>query len=300
LQQDFFRKVLSAQESHFAPPLAYFALFWVTFWPAATLVGMATPAVWAARREPGARGLLAWIVPAWIILELVPTKLPHYVLPLYPAIAILTAGIVDQHALSRRPILAHGSRWWFALAVVLAVGVIAAHVWLGRQLGLLAWPFAAGGVVFALFAWWLFDTDGAERSMLRAVVASVLLAFAIFGFTLPALPVLSVASQTSDFLRQTRCEHPLLASAGHDGPALVFLAGTDTVLTDGSNAADFLRQGTCRFALVESRHERSFLRRAEAIGLRYALGTRFDGINLGAGDGGRRHSLAIYRSHEAP
>jgi hypothetical protein len=71
-------------------------------------------------------------------------------------------------------------------------------------------------------------------------------------------------------------------------------------LTDGSNAADFLRQGTCRFALVESRHERSFLRRAEAIGLRYALGTRFDGINLGAGDGGRRHSLAIYRSHEAP
>ena len=28
----------------------------------------------------------AWVVPAWIAFELVPTKLPHYVLPLYPAV----------------------------------------------------------------------------------------------------------------------------------------------------------------------------------------------------------------------
>jgi 4-amino-4-deoxy-L-arabinose transferase-like glycosyltransferase len=298
VQQDFFRKLISVQESHFAPPLAYFVLFWVTFWPGATLVGMATPAVWAARREPGARFLLAWIVPAWIILELVPTKLPHYVLPLYPAIAILTAGIIDQHALSRRKILTNGARWWFVLATIVAVGVIAAHVIIGRQLGLLAWPFAVGGVVMALFAWWLFESEGAERSLLRAVAASVLLAFAVFGFTLPSLPVLSVAAQTRDFLRQTRCNPPLLASAGHDGPALIFLNGTATALTDGPGAADFLRQGPCRFALVESRHERGFLRRAEAIGLRYALGVRFEGMNLGAGDGGQRHSLAIYRSRE--
>jgi 4-amino-4-deoxy-L-arabinose transferase-like glycosyltransferase len=26
------------------------------------------------------------------VFELVPTKLPHYVLPLYPALALLTAG----------------------------------------------------------------------------------------------------------------------------------------------------------------------------------------------------------------
>ena len=56
---------------------------------------MAVPSVWAARREKGAKFLLAWIVPAWIVLELVITKLPHYVLPLYPAIAILIAGVVD-------------------------------------------------------------------------------------------------------------------------------------------------------------------------------------------------------------
>ena len=52
--------------------------------------------MWASRHEKGARFLLAWIVPAWIVLELVVTKLPHYVLPLYPAIAILIAGVVDS------------------------------------------------------------------------------------------------------------------------------------------------------------------------------------------------------------
>ena len=83
----------SGQESHGAPPGYYLLLFWLTFWPAATLAG------WRRRRS-GRRAasrarkfLLAWIVPAWIVFELVPTKLPHYVLPLYPAIAILIAGV---------------------------------------------------------------------------------------------------------------------------------------------------------------------------------------------------------------
>lgn len=38
--------------------------------------------------------LLAWIVPAWIVFEIVGTKLPHYTMPLYPAVAILSAWAV--------------------------------------------------------------------------------------------------------------------------------------------------------------------------------------------------------------
>ncbi|MGB6396619.1 MAG: phospholipid carrier-dependent glycosyltransferase, partial [Bradyrhizobium sp.] len=53
---------LSAQESHGAPPGLYLVLFWITFWPGAPLAAMAAPAVWRARREPGAQFLLAWLV----------------------------------------------------------------------------------------------------------------------------------------------------------------------------------------------------------------------------------------------
>ena len=93
--EDMLAKVIGGQESHGAPPGFYFLLFWVTFWPGSVLAGLAAPRVWQARREPGARFLLAWLMPSWLVFEAVITKLPHYVLPLYPAIAILIAGILE-------------------------------------------------------------------------------------------------------------------------------------------------------------------------------------------------------------
>ena len=42
------------------------------------------------------------------------TKLPHYVLPLYPAIAILTVGALERRVLSRSW-LRRGAAWWFAI-----------------------------------------------------------------------------------------------------------------------------------------------------------------------------------------
>ena len=83
------------------PPGYYLALFWVTFFPGSILAGLGNASGVEVRREPGAKFLLAWLVPSWIVFEIVITKLPHYVLPLYPAIAILIAGVVDHHALSR-------------------------------------------------------------------------------------------------------------------------------------------------------------------------------------------------------
>src|SRR5216684_1950864 len=73
--QDLLSKVFTSQESHGAPPGYYFVLFWLTFWPGAMLAAIATPGVWAARREPATKFLLAWLVPSWLVLELVVTKL---------------------------------------------------------------------------------------------------------------------------------------------------------------------------------------------------------------------------------
>src|SRR4029079_7210604 len=110
------------------------------------------------------------------------------------------------------------------------------------QMGLLAWPFAAVAVIFALRAWWLYDEDGAERSLLRAGVASVLLSIAVFGALIPRLPAAFPAAQFSRYLRGFDCV-PMVAAAGYHEPSLVFFAGSGTRLTDGIGAADFLRAG---------------------------------------------------------
>src|SRR4029453_19362006 len=177
---------LGAQESHGAPPGLYLLLFWITFWPGAALAGMAAPAVWRARREPGAQYLLAWLVPSWIAFELVLTKLPHYVLPLYPAIAILTVGALERRVLSRSW-LRRGAAWWFAIPALASVAAVVGAISVTRQPVFLAWPFVAAALIFGLFAWWLYDDGHAERSLLNATVSALFLSFATYGAVGPAL-----------------------------------------------------------------------------------------------------------------
>ncbi|GAC1645531.1 MAG: hypothetical protein NVS4B4_20640 [Bradyrhizobium sp.] len=177
---------LAAQESHGAPPGLYLLLFWVTFWPGAPLAGMAAPAIWRARREPGAQFLLAWLLPSWVVFELVLTKLPHYVLPLYPAIAILTIGALERRVLSRSW-LRSGAAWWFIIPALISVGAVVGAISVTRQPVFLAWPFVAAALIFGLFAWWLYDDNCAERSLLNAVVAAMFLEASIYGVIVPAL-----------------------------------------------------------------------------------------------------------------
>jgi 4-amino-4-deoxy-L-arabinose transferase-like glycosyltransferase len=283
---------LSAQESHGMPPGLYLLLFWLTFWPGAPLAAMAAPAVWRARREPGAQFLLAWLIPSWIVFEAVLTKLPHYVLPLYPAIAILTVGALERRVLSRSW-LKSGAAWWFVIPAAASLAAVVGAVTVTRQPVFLAWPFVAAALIFGLFAWWLYDDNRAERSLLNAVVAALFLAFAIYGVVVPALTPLFPSAEVARALRNVVCVGPKAAAAGFHEPSLVFMTGTSTLLTDGSGAADFLAQGSCRFALIEQRAERNFAQRAEAIGLRYELASRVEGYNISQG---RPISIAIFRS----
>ena len=294
---DLMSKLSGGSEGHWAPPLTYLALFWLTFWPGAPLAALAAPAMWRFRHEPAVRLLLAWLVPAWLVFEVVPTKLPHYVLPLYPAIAILIAWAVERQALSAKRWVVRITVHWPIIAALLAIVAIAAVIALRHQLGLLAWPFAAAAVIFGFFAWRLFEEDGAERSFLRAAVAAQMVAIAVFGAIVPLLHPLFPAAQLAEEVAP-RCDQPRYASAGYHEPSVVFLFGTATVLTDGPGAADFLRQGGCRFALVETRQERGFVRRAEATGLRYTPGPRVDAINYN--EGGRATAIAVYRSEAQP
>jgi len=290
---DLASKLFSGQESHGAPPGTYFVLFWFTFWPGATLAALATPAVWAARRERATKFLLAWLVPSWIVLELVVTKLPHYVLPLYPAIAILIAGVIDAHALSRRPILVWGTIWWFVLPLVTGLAGIVALAVIGRQFGLLVWPLIGAAAVMGFLAWRLYEADGAEHALLRGMSAAILTAIAIFAFILPLLGQLFPAPQLARILRTSGCVDPVAAAVGYQEPSLVFLVGTATRLTDTSGAVDLLGSGECRFAFIEARQEKAFAQRAEAVGVRYSAGPRIEAINISTG---QPITIAVFRS----
>jgi 4-amino-4-deoxy-L-arabinose transferase-like glycosyltransferase len=290
--QDLLSKVASAQETHGAPPGVYLLLFWITFWPGAPLAALAAPAVYRDRRDQATRFLLAWLLPSWIVFEIVITKLPHYVLPLYPAAAILTARVLERGALSKdRRLVRVTALWPFVVAGVLLVCVVGVMI-LRRQLALLAWPFAAAAIIFGFLAWRFYETDGPERSLLRAVVAGQLTTIAAIGVMIPLMRPLFPGALLA-YTIGAGCAQPQFAAAGYLEPSLVFLFGTSTRLTTGAGAADFLSRGGCRYAFIEQRQERAFVQRAEAIGLRYAPGPRVEGINYSAG---QSVAIAVYHS----
>src|SRR5262249_42389619 len=184
---DMVSKIYRSQESPGAPAGTYFLLFWVTFWPGAALAALAAPAVWAGRAKPATKFLLAWLVPSWLVLELVVTKLPHYVLPLYPAVAILIAGVIDARMLSRKPLLVWGTIGWVIVPMLAGIaGIIALWV-IGRQFGFLVWPIFGAAALLGFLAWRLYQTDGAEHGLLRAAAAAILTSIAIFGLVIPSL-----------------------------------------------------------------------------------------------------------------
>ena len=148
--RDLLAKIFKGQETHGAPPGYYLALFWVTFWPAAPLAAVAAPAVWRHRREPPLRFLLAWVVPCWLVFELVVTKLPHYVLPLYPAVAILIAREIERRELSENPHLTRFTVMWPIFMAVIPAAAVWLVLYMRSQFAWLAWPVGAAGLIFGV------------------------------------------------------------------------------------------------------------------------------------------------------
>jgi 4-amino-4-deoxy-L-arabinose transferase-like glycosyltransferase len=294
---DTLGKLADAQESHAGPPGYYLISFFATFFPACILVVLAAPAVWARRREVPIRFLLAWLVPSWLVFELAMTKLPHYVLPLCPAIAILVAGAIEAKALSQLRWLKLGLIWWFLTPVLLAMAAIAGAIVIDGDLVIPAWPFFAAAIVCGFLAWRRFDDDGAEGALTRAVVATLLIGIGVYAVVVPGLGPIFPSAALVNAARESGCAHPVTGSVGFREPSLVFLADTETRLADGPRAADFLREGNCRFAFVDTQQESAFTQRAEAIGLRYERGPRIEAFNFSKG---RAVTIAIFRSAGEP
>ena len=96
IKKDFLEKIYSVQESHGAPPGAYIITLFISAWPLA--IFLLPTVVWSYlnRKEKSIKFLLCYILPSWIVFELIPTKLLHYLLPLIPGLTLLTAAMIVE------------------------------------------------------------------------------------------------------------------------------------------------------------------------------------------------------------
>jgi len=290
---DMLGKVATGQQKHWGPPGFYLAAFFATFWPAAVFAALAAPYVWRHRHEDPFAFALAWTLPTWLIFEAVSTKLPHYVMPLYPAIAIATVIAIARGAVGPQR---RGAK---------AVALLIPFVPLGLTLGLAfaAWQFEGrlplaglallgAATLVAVMAWRSFSRNELAAAALTGVAAAMLVAVGALGQVQPALSALKISPRLAEAARALGCEAPQLGTVGYREPSLVFLTRTDLhMFENGRDAAAFAAAGGCRLTFVESRHEPLFREELAHRGVEPALMTRVAGFNI---NGGRRVDLGAY------
>ena len=278
--KDFLTKVQGAQESHGAPPGAYLAAAGFLFWPLFPLAWRGIGRAWQTRRtDPVALFLLAWLVPSWLVFECVPTKLPHYVLPLYPVLAFLAARgwgaavtgggppapgekggagaggpppVADTTGVRLWRFTCHIADivWWFGAAAFIAGPVLAARV-LRWEWMPLAFACAAVAGVAAVIGWRQRRRPAAAVAM--AVGFALLFFTTLFACVLPRLDDLWLTRKVASMVAtQTHGQAARVVSVGYTEPSMAFTFGTQTVLTGGVERAVLeLQQNSAAIVLIQ-------------------------------------------------
>jgi 4-amino-4-deoxy-L-arabinose transferase-like glycosyltransferase len=294
LGNDFASKMAGGQESHGAWPGYFLLLSAATFWPAILFVLPGIVQAFQRRAEPGIRFLLAWAASWWLAVEIVPTKLPHYVLEAYPPLAILAAMFV----LDPRPVRFLAAARWIAIAqfVVGAVLFTAVLMVLPLYFGPgLAWPLLAAAGVGAALA-----LAALVLAILKKFPAAALLSFLALLVFVPGLTA-GVAPRLDELWVTQRLKHmvaltsepgdPAPALAGYEEPSMLFAFGADTVLSDGAGAAEAVaRHGG--LALVEDTERGPFLARLAELQADATEKGEISGFNYSRG---RKVHVTVYR-----
>ncbi len=271
--RDLTNKLVGGDDAHGAPPGLHLALATMLLFAATAPAVAAIPYAWELRRRAEMRFLLAWLVPSWLVFEIVPTKLPHYTLPLYPALCLLAGWMMASALTPSRRLGWVGS----GLALVAALGLGGAAMALpyvvapgNAALDGLGWPAGVTALVLAVALVGLGWARPRRTAGLMLLALPALLV-SILGYELPRLRPIWITPRVAADLRahwpQGRPADAAFASLGFAEPSLIFLCGTDTLLLGTTDLAT-------RFLMPDGAHVAPD--RVVAVTARYwdALATR--------------------------
>jgi 4-amino-4-deoxy-L-arabinose transferase-like glycosyltransferase len=278
IRDEILGRSLEPKEGHWGPPGYHIVLLTVIAWPIAMLLGVAIPAAIrsAFTRDtasssplPSSRVArirrailsariarldlafaLAWLIPAWVVFELVSTKLPHYTMPLLPAAAILASwGALSA---TQRLIPAVDSRMtrlglhvWLLLGIAFIIATIALlsdHV---RSSLSISWqlPAIAVGVLasVALLSRVIssIHRGSYSRAMNAAAIALLPLDLALFQFLLPNPLALSTRAAAQLETLDPAHSRPLAMLTYHED-SMIFLTRARIQRIDADQLAPWL------------------------------------------------------------
>lgn len=236
LGDDLGPKLVTGHESHGGLPGYHILLLSFLFFPAILFLPAGLRAGISAIRSGGERALAARLlivmsIPVWIVFELLPTKLPHYVLPAYPALAVFAAwGVI---AWGETPAV-----WrWLGAGLMILAGLV-----LGAVLLVLSYQYdgpvvtasvlaafviaaAAGAVVLAA-------RSRAGTAVLCAVMAGLVWQAAGRGIIAPATSLSPSRDAAALIHAQGWLAPGVTLLSSYTEPSLAFALRSDIILMD--------------------------------------------------------------------
>ncbi len=263
---DLAPKLAGGQEGHFALPGFHTFLLPFLIFPATYALPAAARLAWAAFTAPRnddaqapMRFLIAWAAPTILFFELAPTKLPHYAMPAYPAIALMcAAGLAAMRGRQWRT--AHPAG--IVLFAVAGLGIVAL---MAAGATFMPGDFAADlrraistaligvGAVAASFTALMMLRRPTERAAVL-VACALALSFSLRERLLPEARSLFVSSEAVATLTRARLtprdDRPLWV-VGYSEPSLIFLTRTTIRLAPAAEAGARAQPGDAM--IVEGR-----------------------------------------------
>ncbi len=261
LRNDALPKVMGSAQGHGAWPGYFLALLPLMFWPCSILLLRGFRLAWQERHKVFYSFLFAWIIPSWIFIELVHTKLPEYALPIYPALALMVAG------LSVRKINLVGA-WarvdlvyrlvWLSLSVVFAFAFPTLSYLLLKRLTVSSVMICMGILLLGMTLFKLVSLRFYRSCILIALAGSIFIYGFLCQFYLEALQPLWMSQKIQNALQEQAitltAENPIYVTDFLE-PSVVFYLGTHSVRLSTLNDIEGMkRDQKITYALMNIEH----------------------------------------------
>lgn len=233
LQAEVFERARRPQEGHKGPPGYYLLTIWGTFFPWSIMLPAAVLLAWKQRAEPIMRFALAATLGPWVMFEIVQTKLPHYLMPVYPALAFMVANLILRaHEGATHYLRDKGSTRvmaiWAIVVAIVSAGPLAGAIALKGSLllilaGALLWVV---GCVYAWIVFRQFRKPDPIRGSLAMGVGFLVFVSVLMGLYLPRADFLRISPQVAKILKEHGATVPgQVMMIDYKEPSLAFYQG---------------------------------------------------------------------------
>lgn len=256
------KRFTSTMENHSGPPFYYLIVICIGFFPwslfiAPTILELAGRGDQHVAVRRNYRFLSCWALLYIVFFSLASTKLPNYVMPAYPALAIATGCWIDRLLAQR---LATDVRWLrraTASLAVVGVGLIAGLAWAANE-------FLAGDTIIALVGvtpvvaglvtYWLARQTQLERSLMAFGVAALVLVVSALGFAVKRVDNHQRTEELLAKIHSLSDGPPSIAAYRFFRPSWVFYYGEPIrEFTEPTEADQFFRSSPDGFLLTNER-----------------------------------------------